>query len=56
MNYPINSDYHNHRRFSPEGHDSMVTMCNQAVENGLRTIAFMEHVEWQENNKIIPNY
>lgn len=42
----IYTDYHTHTAFSPDGQHTMVAMCQQALEMGLREIAFTEHVEW----------
>ena len=54
MTLTIGADYHNHTCYSPDGHDTMLTMCRRAVEIGLNTIAFTEHVEWQPQQRIMP--
>ncbi len=48
------TDYHTHTWLSPDGHSSMFAMCSRAVELGLRSIAFTEHVEWQNQRHILP--
>ena len=54
MTYKQTVDFHNHSRFSPDGHDTMKDMCKQAIAIGLESIAFTEHVEWQPGRRIVP--
>ncbi len=54
MQQKQNVDYHNHTRFSPDGHDSMNAMCKQAATIGLNSIAFTEHVEWRPGRTMMP--
>lgn len=39
----IPHDYHTHTRFSEDGKDSLESMCNRAVKNGIPEIGFSEH-------------
>jgi histidinol-phosphatase (PHP family) len=46
MEIMINTDYHTHTTFSPDGQHSPAAMCEQALAIGMKEIAFTEHVEW----------
>ncbi|MGB1253782.1 MAG: histidinol-phosphatase HisJ family protein [Candidatus Promineifilaceae bacterium] len=42
----IQTDFHMHSTFSPDGNNSVRAMCSAAAKKGLTTIAFTEHKEW----------
>ncbi len=43
----VETDYHMHSTFSPDGSDSPSELCRRALERGLTEIAITEHAEWQ---------
>ena len=43
MNYLV--DYHIHSNHSPDGHNSIMELCESALRNGLREIAVTDHFE-----------
>ena len=47
-------DYHMHSEISPDAHFSMEAMCESALENGMREIAFTDHYEFYVNGVVRP--
>jgi histidinol-phosphatase (PHP family) len=42
----IQTDYHIHSTFSPDGNDAPEVLCQRALDLGLEAIAITEHAEW----------
>ena len=47
-------DYHMHSEISPDAHFSMEAMCESALKNGMREIAFTDHYEFYVNGVVRP--
>ena len=49
-------DYHMHSEISPDAHFSMEAMCESALKNGMREIAFTDHYEFYVNGVVTVSY
>ena len=50
MEYQRIIDSHVHSDNSPDGHNSVINMCEIAVSKNLRVIAFTDHCEVDSNH------
>ncbi len=48
------SDYHLHSTLSFDGKSEMEAMIKEAIKKGLEEIVFTEHLDYRENNYILP--
>ena len=46
-------DYHMHSEISPDAHFSMEAMCESALKNGMREIAFTDHYQFYVNGAMV---
>ena len=49
-------DYHIHTTYSPDGQMSMETVCERAIEAGLKEIAFTDHIDMDWPDPTIPPF